>query len=86
MSNILTILRKELNSYFNSPIAYLSDLPEELKAAVRSAFLNAHERDKVAFDHLSDGKNRPWEPVDNAAYDDTIKLIQFVDALRKRPS
>ncbi len=23
MSNILTIFRKELNSYFNSPIAYL---------------------------------------------------------------
>ena len=68
----------------NSPAAYLADLPTELKAAIRTAFLEAAIRDKAAFDRLSDGKNRPWEPVDNAAYDDTIKLIQFVDALRKR--
>ncbi|MBV9811204.1 MAG: phosphonate ABC transporter substrate-binding protein, partial [Acetobacteraceae bacterium] len=31
-----------------------------------------------------DGKAQPWQPVDNAAYDDTIKLIQFVDRLRKQ--
>jgi phosphonate transport system substrate-binding protein len=68
----------------NSPTAYLSTLPPELKAAIRTAFLEAATKDKAAFDRLSDGKNRPWEAVDNAAYDDTIKLIQFVDALRKR--
>ena len=44
---------------------------------------NAATKDKAAFDRLSDGKNRPWETVDNAAYGDTIKLIQFVDRLRK---
>jgi phosphonate transport system substrate-binding protein len=37
-----------------------------------------------SFDRLSDGKNQPWQPVDNAAYDDTIKLITFVDHLRKQ--
>ncbi|MCW3477514.1 phosphonate ABC transporter substrate-binding protein [Limobrevibacterium gyesilva] len=76
------ILKSDL--IINSPNAMLSDLPAELKAAIRKAFLEAPVKDKAAFDRLSDGKGRPWEPVDNAAYDDTIKLIQFVDALRKR--
>ena len=29
-------------------------------------------------------KALPWQPIDNAAYDDTIKLIKFVDGLKKR--
>ena len=68
----------------NSPTAYLSDLPPDLKSAIKTAYLEAATADKAAFDKLSDGKNRPWEPIDNAAYDETIKLIKFVDALRKR--
>lgn len=68
----------------NSPTACLSSLPEDLKGAIRTAFLDAAKNDKAAFDRLSDGKNRPWEPIDNAAYDDTIKLIRFVDGLRKK--
>jgi len=70
----------------NSPTAYLTELPDDLKAAIRTTFLQAHVKDKAAFDRLSDGKNRSWDAVDNAAYDETIKLIQFVDALRKRSS
>lgn len=68
----------------NSPIAYLSDLPDDLKAKIRDAFFNAAKNDKAAFDKLSDGKNQVWQPIDNEAYADTIKLIQFVDALRKK--
>jgi phosphonate transport system substrate-binding protein len=68
----------------NSPTAYLTALPDALKLKIRDAFLNAPTNDKAAFDRLSDGKNQPWQPIDNAAYDDTIKLIQFVDALRKK--
>jgi phosphonate transport system substrate-binding protein len=67
----------------NSPTAYLSNLPTDLKAAIRTAYLDAAKNDKAAFDRLSDGKNLPWQPIDNAAYDDTIKLIVFVDNLRK---
>ncbi len=70
----------------NSPTAYLDSLPADLKGAIKTAFLEAPKNDKAAFDRLSDGKNRPWEPIDNAAYDDTIKLIQFVDRLRKTNS
>jgi phosphonate transport system substrate-binding protein len=70
----------------NSPTAYLSSLPSDLKSAIRAAFLNAATADKAAFDRLSDGKNRPWQPVDNAAYDQTIKMVAFVDHLRRKAS
>jgi hypothetical protein len=67
----------------NSPTAYLSDLPDDLKAAIRKAFLEAAIKNKAAFEKLSDGKNRPWEAIDNKAYDQTIELIKFVDNLKK---
>jgi len=78
------VLKSQL--IINSPTAMLSSLPPELKSAIRTAFLEAAAKDKAAFDRLSDGKNQPWQPIDNAAYDDTIKLIQFVDRLRKKSS
>jgi phosphonate transport system substrate-binding protein len=68
----------------NSPYAYLSDLPEDMKAAIRKAFLEAADKDKEAFAKLSDGKNLPWQPVTNADYDKTVELIKFVDTLRKK--
>jgi phosphonate transport system substrate-binding protein len=68
----------------NSPTAMLSSLPADLKTAIRSAFLNAAKADKAAFDRLSDGKNLPWQPIDTAAYDDTIKMVGFVDRLRRK--
>jgi phosphonate transport system substrate-binding protein len=78
------VLKSEL--IINPPTAMLSSLPPELIAAVRTAFLEAATKDKTAFDRLSDGKNQPWQPIDNAAYDETIRLIQFVDRLRKKSS
>jgi phosphonate transport system substrate-binding protein len=70
----------------NSPYAYLSDLPDDLKAAIAKAFFDAASKDKADFDRLSDGKNRPWEPVKTAEYDKTIELVKFVDDLRKKKS
>ncbi len=70
----------------NSPTAYLTSLPPDLKSAIRAAFLNAATADKAAFDRLSDGKNRPWQPVDNSAYNDTIKMVAFVDHLHRKAS
>jgi phosphonate transport system substrate-binding protein len=70
----------------NSPYAYLTELPDDLKAAIRKAFFDAAKNDKAMFDKLSDGKNRPWEPITNADYDKTIELITFVDNLRKKAS
>ena len=68
----------------NSPTAMLSSLPPDLKTAIRDAFMNAATADKVAFDRLSDGKNLPWQAIDTAAYDDTIKMVGFVDKLRRK--
>jgi phosphonate transport system substrate-binding protein len=70
----------------NSPYAYLSDLPEDMKAAIKQAFLDAPHKDADAFKKLSDGKNKPWQPISNADYDKTIELIRFVDNLRKKAS
>jgi phosphonate transport system substrate-binding protein len=67
----------------NSPVAVLSDLPAELKAAIKQAFLDAPTKDHAAFAKLSDNMNFPWQPIDSSAYDDTIKMVKFVDSLRK---
>jgi phosphonate transport system substrate-binding protein len=78
------VVKSEL--IINSPTAMLSGLPEELKSVIRTTYLEAAAKDNAAFARLSDGKNQPFQPIDNAAYDDTIKLIQFVDKLRKKSS
>jgi phosphonate transport system substrate-binding protein len=70
----------------NSPTAYLADFPPDMKEAIKKAFFAAPTEAKEAFAKLSDGKNRPWEPVANADYDETIKLIKFVDGLKKKRS
>jgi phosphonate transport system substrate-binding protein len=70
----------------NSPYAYLDELPDDMKAAIKQAFLDAPDKDAEAFKKLSDGKNRPWQAVTNQDYDKTIELIKFVDSLRKKAS
>ena len=68
----------------NSPFAYLASLPEDLRGAIRTAVLEMPERDPAAFRMIYEGKQGPWEPVDNAAYDPIIELNRFVDGLRRR--
>jgi phosphonate transport system substrate-binding protein len=70
----------------NSPYAYLSDLPDDMKGAIKQAFLDAAQKDPEAFKKLSDGKNRPWQPITTEDYNKTIELIKFVDSLRKKAS
>jgi phosphonate transport system substrate-binding protein len=69
-SDFRIILKSDM--IINSPTAMLTSLPDDLKASIRAAFLDAAKNDKASFDRLSDGKNQPWQPIDNAAYDDTI--------------
>ena len=70
----------------NAPYAYLSDLPDDMKAAIKKAFLDAAAKDKDAFNKLSDGKNQPWQSISTEDYNKTIELIRFVDNLRKKAS
>jgi len=81
-SDFRIILKSDL--IINSPTAMLSALPDDLKTAIRAAFMNAATADKVAFDRLSDGKNLPWQPITTPDYDDTIKMVAFVDKLRRK--
>jgi phosphonate transport system substrate-binding protein len=68
----------------NSPMAYLSTLPEDLKAAIRKAVLNLATNDPAAFDKIYDGKQLPFAPVDHKAYEPVVDMIKFVDELRKK--
>lgn len=70
----------------NSPMAYLTDMPEELKAKIRDAVLNLATKDKAAFDKIYEGKQGPLVAVGNEAYDPIIELNKFVDELRKKKS
>jgi phosphonate transport system substrate-binding protein len=76
------ILKSDL--IVNSPWAVLADMPADLKTAIKTAMLNVATKDPEAFKKATDGKAKPWEVVDNSAYDPIIKLITFVDGLRKK--
>ncbi len=67
-----------------SPYAYLTNLPADLKAAIRTAFMEAPKRDKAAFDRLSDGKSPGFAPAQHSDYQVTVELQKFVDGLRKK--
>src|SRR6266436_1998029 len=67
-----------------SMYAYSSDLPDDLKAAIAKAFLDAPTKDKAAFDRLSDGQKKGFHAAATKDWDGTIELIKFVDALRKK--
>ena len=95
-SNLLRMARKSMvkaedfkmifksEQIVNSPMAYLADLPAELKTAIRDAVFSMPTKEKAAFDKIYEGKQQPWKPVDNKAYDAIIELNKFVDALRKK--
>jgi len=68
----------------NGPYAYGSDLPDDLKAAIAKAFFEVPTKDKAAFDRLSDGQKKGFNPATTKDWDGTIELIKFVDALRKK--
>jgi len=69
-----------------SPFAYLASLPKELKEAIAKAFLEAPQKDKAAFDRLSDGKDRGFKLVTHKDYEAVIELQKFVDGLRRKSS
>src|SRR5215475_4414521 len=68
----------------NSPMAYLSALPPDLKAAIKKAVLELHAKDPAAFDKIYEGKQLPFVEVDHKAYEPVVEIIKFVDELRKK--
>lgn len=69
-----------------SPYAMLTSLPAEAKAAITKAFFEMKDKDKAAFDKLSDGKSPGFAPMKHDDYNVTIELQKFVDDLRKKRS
>jgi phosphonate transport system substrate-binding protein len=72
----------------NSPMAYLTTLPENLRAAIKKAVLEVHAKDPAAFGKIYEGKQLPFAAVDHKAYEPIVEMTKFVDELRKkkRPS
>ncbi|MGA2126887.1 MAG: phosphonate ABC transporter substrate-binding protein [Xanthobacteraceae bacterium] len=67
-----------------APFAYLVSLPDDLKLAITTAFVEGPSKDKAAFERMSDGHDRGFALVTAADYTSTIELIEFVDRLRRK--
>jgi phosphonate transport system substrate-binding protein len=70
----------------NSPHAYLRALPDELKAAIRTAMFEMPQRDPEAFRRVTDGQARGWAPATNETFAHMVELNRFVDNLRRQRS
>jgi phosphonate transport system substrate-binding protein len=70
----------------NGPYAYLTSLPEELRARIRTAWLAAPANDPQAVRHRFDGKGGSFAPVTHETYLPIIALNQFIDRLRRQGS
>lgn len=66
-----------------SPFALLADMPEELKAAIIQAFVDAPKKNKVAFDALTDGKVENFARVSKEDYVESVKMNLWLDGQRK---
>ncbi|MBN8945271.1 MAG: phosphonate ABC transporter substrate-binding protein [Rhizobiales bacterium] len=66
-----------------SPYIYIKSLPQEAREAITRAFMEAPQKDKAAFDRLSDGKDLGFKQVSHADYEIMIELQRFVDGLRR---
>ena len=65
------------------PYAVLGSLPDDMKAAIKQAFLDMPKNDKAAFDALSDGKDKEFVPVEAKDFDAIIEMVKYNDAQRK---
>ncbi len=68
----------------NSPLAYLSELPDDLKAAIRDAVFDMEKNDPQTFKVFGNGRSKIWVPVTHEAYEPVVALIGFVDSLKKK--
>ncbi len=69
-----------------SPYAWLTALPADAKAAILKAFVEAPQKDKAAFDRLSDGKDLGFKQVSHQDYVPVVELQKFVDQMRRARS
>jgi phosphonate transport system substrate-binding protein len=70
----------------NSPTAYLTTLPEDVKMKIRDAYFGIGTKDPEAFKTLTDGEAQVWATTSHKDYEVIVDLNKFVDALRKKAS
>ncbi|CAN7530676.1 phosphonate ABC transporter substrate-binding protein [Bradyrhizobium sp. LjRoot220] len=66
-----------------SPFALLADMPDDLKAAIIQAFVDAPKKNKAAFDALTDGKVENFARVSKEDYVESVKMNLWLDQQRK---
>ena len=70
----------------NSPYAYLTTMPDDLRKVIYDAFYNIDKKDKATFDMVTDGQQQMWVPTSHKDYEVIVELNKFVDNLRKKAS
>jgi phosphonate transport system substrate-binding protein len=65
------------------PYSVLGSLPDDLKAAIKQAMVDMPQKDKAAFDGLSDGKDIEFAPTTPEEFQTIIDMVKFNDAQRK---
>ena len=83
-SDVRIVWKSELLA--GSPFAYLNNMPADLKKKIETAFYEMHTRDKALLDKMENGQTRAYVPVAHKDYEDTGKMLQFIDALRRKQS
>lgn len=69
-----------------SPIAYLNDLPADLKKKIADAFNMMATKNPELVAKLTDGQAQGYVPVSHKDYVDQEQMNDFVDALRRKSS
>jgi phosphonate transport system substrate-binding protein len=59
-------------------------MPEDLKAAIIQAFVDAPRKNKPAFDALTDGKVENFARVSKEDYVESVKMNLWLGEQRKR--
>ncbi len=67
-----------------SPLIYVNSLSDSCKAAIQAAFLNMTTLSPETYAKFNDGKGLGFLPVALEDYTDSMAMIAYVDALRKR--
>lgn len=60
----------------SSPVTVRTDMPAELKQAVKDAYLNMASEDPAAWQALTDGKATGYKEVTHADYEPVVRMIK----------
>ncbi|MFN3972730.1 MAG: phosphonate ABC transporter substrate-binding protein [Gemmobacter sp.] len=67
-----------------SPLIYVNTLSDGCKTAIQDAFVHMIERSPETYAKFNDGKGQGFLPVVLDDYRDSMAMIEYVDALRKK--